>query len=598
MKKTISHLLAILFGLILISATCSPSATTVYSISASPLASFGSVTTPYTQPAAKMITITNTGMDAITLDPLPSPPTGYMFTATLSTLNLAPGQIATFSIRPLAGLAAGTYNASFVVKGSNGVSVTISPTFTVTSSGFTYSIVANPTALSFGSSAVEYSQPPAWTVYIYNTGTGPITLNPLPAVPNYGLVGPTSTNIPAGAMVSFTIRPYAGLGVGVYNPTVTVTTTNGLSVTIQPTFTVTEFEGAGVLGNPYIIDTRAKLARMRDLVNLNPGIYSTAHYLQTNAIDLDSYTNWTPIGTSSSNTFSGVYDGGGKTISNMRISGSDNNMGLFGRVVNGHIKNVRMMNVTIIATAATYSGAVVGQLGNGSDVVNCRVTGGGSISGGCAGGIVGIKLGSSAVENCYVSGSIDINGSRSGGVAGQQMTEGTIRNCYTTVTVSGNFYSGGIVGDNEGLIEYCYATGTLTVNNYYVGGVAAANYSDGTIRNCVALSKSITGNNINNVGRVVGFNSGGTLSNNFARAGMILTPNSFTNPSDDNRYTKQGEGIYPTEWSNWNITSGFWRTGSWWFNNMPWSSTVWQMGTNLPILQGFTGDTQNPAIVP
>ena len=104
---------------------------TEYSISASPSGpAFGTLQSPYTQPAAQTVTITNTSTGAITLNALPAV-ANYTLTALTST-NLAAGGTATFTIRPVAGLAAGTYNPTLNITGSNGVGVAVSPTFTVT----------------------------------------------------------------------------------------------------------------------------------------------------------------------------------------------------------------------------------------------------------------------------------------------------------------------------------------------------------------------------------------------------------------------------------------------------------------------------------
>jgi hypothetical protein len=111
--------------------------TPFYSLSASPLASFGSVTgTPYTQPAAQTVTITNTGTGPIILNQPGS--TNYNI-GTLSTRDLShTGDTATFTVQPKAGLAVGSYNETITINGSGGaamipVSTTVSASFTVNS---------------------------------------------------------------------------------------------------------------------------------------------------------------------------------------------------------------------------------------------------------------------------------------------------------------------------------------------------------------------------------------------------------------------------------------------------------------------------------
>ena len=711
MKKTISQLLAIPLGLFLISATCSPSATTVYSISASPLASFGSVTPPltYAQPAARTVTITNTGMGAITLDPLPSVPNYTL--STLSTNSLATnGATATFTIRPNAGLLAGTYNPTFVVKGSNGVSVTISPTFTVTSSALTYSISASPltpfgpaavgysalpsqtvtitntgtgavtlsdlpsvtnyvldaalfnknlaagatttftirpaTGLgvdtynptfnvtgsngvsatisptftvtaaltysitatpatpSFGTQAVGYAPLSPVTVYINNTGTGTVTLNPLPAIANYVLVGPTSTNIPAGSSVTFTIRPTTELGVGSYNPTFSVTGTHGESATINPSFVVREFMGSGLPGAPYIIDSEAKLARMRDLVNLGTGGYSSAYYRQAANLNMSSVSSWEPIGIEA-HPFRGIYDGYNYTISSLKINGTGNAGGLFGFVgdmgATIAIRNVRLTDVyisTSVSSSYTNVGGVVGVLTVGT-VENCRVLYGSITGVQRVGGIVGYAHSNAIVRNCFVSleSASYVTATHTAGLAGGIVGYnfgGSVLSCYATANVSG-VTAGGVVGasmvgvSSSGMMAYCYSTGTIfcTGTSGVGGGVVGNNNS--TVHFCVALNKSISGGSGDvRVGRVVGVNWG-TLEYNYGRQDMTCTPSY----PDIGHSSKDGANIDLSIAK----TEAFYRTASYWGGNVWNFTSIWIMGpTDLPTLRNL--GTQNPAIVP
>jgi len=104
-----------------------------YTINASPTSlSFGSLQTPYTQPAAQTVTITNTSTGVITL----TKPTASNFTiGTLSSTNLAPGAMATFTVQPKARLAVGNYNETITISGTNDASTTVNASFVVTSGG-------------------------------------------------------------------------------------------------------------------------------------------------------------------------------------------------------------------------------------------------------------------------------------------------------------------------------------------------------------------------------------------------------------------------------------------------------------------------------
>lgn len=112
-------------------ATCHVTVTqSAYSISADTTAlNFGSVYTGYAQPAAQTVTVENTGNQTLTLTQPAS--TGSFGVGSLSKSELAPGEKATFTVQPKAGLAVGTYSEDIAVSGSEGATVTITASFTV-----------------------------------------------------------------------------------------------------------------------------------------------------------------------------------------------------------------------------------------------------------------------------------------------------------------------------------------------------------------------------------------------------------------------------------------------------------------------------------
>lgn len=112
-------------------ATCKVTVTqSTYSISADTTAlNFGSVYTGYAQPAARTVTITNTGNQTQPLTLTAS--TGSFEVGTLTKTQLAAGEKATFTVQPKAGLAVGTYSENITVSGTGGATVTITASFTV-----------------------------------------------------------------------------------------------------------------------------------------------------------------------------------------------------------------------------------------------------------------------------------------------------------------------------------------------------------------------------------------------------------------------------------------------------------------------------------
>ena len=112
-------------------ASCKVTVTqSIYKISADTTAlDFGSACPGYTQPAAKTVTITNTGNQPLTLTQPAS--TSSFEVGTLSKTALAAGETVTFTVQPKAGLAAGTYSENITVSSSQSATVTIPASFAV-----------------------------------------------------------------------------------------------------------------------------------------------------------------------------------------------------------------------------------------------------------------------------------------------------------------------------------------------------------------------------------------------------------------------------------------------------------------------------------
>ena len=108
-----------------------------------------------------------------------------------------------------------------------------------------YSISADTTALDFGSVYTGYIQPAAQTVTITNTGNQSLTLNQ-PASTSSFVVGTLSTtSLPVNGTATFTVQPKAGLAVGTYSENITVSGTDGATVTIPASFTVKDSQEKG-----------------------------------------------------------------------------------------------------------------------------------------------------------------------------------------------------------------------------------------------------------------------------------------------------------------------------------------------------------------
>ena len=206
--------------------------------------------------------------------------------------------------------------------------------------------------------------------------------------------------------------------------------------------------------------------------------------LDTN-IDLTG-KDWTPIGTSFRNSYTGTFDGGGHTIKGLTVTTNDQFVGLFGSLGKaGTVKNVVMEGVQITNNHGSSQAGGVAGFSRGT-IENCSVSG--SVSGTVyVGGVVGAQWGGSITgcsSSATVKGTVDV-----GGVAGQTNSSATMTACYATGNVTleiasqNNIDVGGAVGFNGGSsVLACYATGNVTstgssTGNVYIGGFLGGNYA-------------------------------------------------------------------------------------------------------------------------
>ena len=206
--------------------------------------------------------------------------------------------------------------------------------------------------------------------------------------------------------------------------------------------------------------------------------------LDTN-IDLTG-KDWTPIGTSFRNKYTGTFDGGGHTIKGLTVTTNDQFVGLFGSIgYAGTVKNVMMEDVQITSNRSSgFAGGVAGY--SDGTIENCSVSG--SVSGTVyVGGVVGAQIDGSITgcsSSATVKGTVDV-----GGVVGQTNESATLTACYATGNVTieiapkKNIAGGGLVGMNAGSsLLACYATGNVTSTGsstgyVHIGGFLGDNYN-------------------------------------------------------------------------------------------------------------------------
>ena len=146
--------------------------------------------------------------------------------------------------------AVGEGEATITVKTTDGSNISDTCTVTVTQS--TYSISADTKALDFGSVYTGYTQPAAKTVTITNDGNQQVTVTPPTAndfviTAGTGFTDSTATLAPKGT-ATFTVQPKAGLSVGTYSENITVSGSEGATVTIPANFTVEQRDNTPYYG--------------------------------------------------------------------------------------------------------------------------------------------------------------------------------------------------------------------------------------------------------------------------------------------------------------------------------------------------------------
>ena len=251
--------------------------------------------------------------------------------------------------------------------------------------------------------------------------------------------------------------------------------------------------GNGTAADPYLIESLDNLRYLASKVNSVDNFSYDKHYLLTADITISNlqnpftqqlqYGTWddasntsdnfTAIG-NSAHPFIGTFDGGGHTISGIRIykggtESTDKLQGLFGCIFGGTVKNVTLADARITGyrNVGGIAGACIGT------VENCHVRDNVAIhavvaKAGYHGGVVG-GLTNGIVRNCTSAAQLTLGSEASGedygGIVGNSANS-TISGCLAVgVSIgSGVLFYGAIIGDNT---NYSVETNTLTNNYYY-----------------------------------------------------------------------------------------------------------------------------------
>ena len=282
-------------------------------------------------------------------------------------------------------------------------------------------------------------------------------------------------------------------------------TLNVKLISNQPPTGVT---GNGTEAEPFILKTADHLAWFRDYVNAGKTSACAKIADDVEVIDMSSVCHkadaekqvaelsWTPIG---SKKYQGTFDGNGKTIRNLFISSTSNEIGFFGCAADCRIKNITFDNAKVKGNDNSSTGILAGYAGS-CVIENIKTTG-----------------------NCSVEGNYD-----TGGIAGR--ANGNISNCENHAIVKGLHSVGGIVGicfDSENSITSCANYGEITGTEDFVGGIIGY-FGEGSLQNSTN-NGNITGDarvgnligyaNICNINNVLGI---GNITANYADCNGLI----------------------------------------------------------------------------
>ena len=270
-------------------------------------------------------------------------------------------------------------------------------------------------------------------------------------------------------------------------------------------------------GNSYTVINASNLASTYSMICLASQSFSlTGYYALSEDIDAGGQTI-TPIGTSSS-AFQGAFDGLGHTISNITITSSGSNIGLFGYTGSTSlIRNLGLSNVTV--SGNNNVGGLVGD--NYGTITGCSVSSAMiSATGNSLGGLAGANESGATISGCSSSGTVNRttgSGKHTGGLVG--WSQGTITDCASIGTVTSvTANTGGLVGWSQGTITDCTSFGTVTSLGANTGGLIGDNW--GTITGCSVSSATISATG-NSLGGLAGANESGATISGCSSSGTV-----------------------------------------------------------------------------
>ena len=302
-----------------------------------------------------------------------------------------------------------------------------------------------------------------------------------------------------GTFLGWSTNPHAKTEDNSYDAGKTVSVEKNKSLTLYAVWSPI-WAGSGAEAAPYEIPDVGKLTALQTQVNENGFSYTGKWFRLTNNIDLNNEL-WTPIGIDALHSFGGSLDGGGKTISGLKVETDRQWAGLFGSVRGTYGVPMTMRDLTLkngsvkfTSSGTSCSGGLVAAVEGETalelrNVVaeNLTVSGGRSGSGGLLG------RGRVAMTNCHNRGG-SVTGSYAGGLAGMgysNLQDHVLAGCTNSAKVVGKRTAGGMTGNEThsyGSYTDCTNNGSISATQGYASGIAAG----GSYERC-SNSGAVTG---------------------------------------------------------------------------------------------------------
>lgn len=238
-------------------------------------------------------------------------------------------------------------------------------------------------------------------------------------------------------------------------------------------------EGEGTAEDPYKITLSEQLVALATDVNNGTFTETEKYFALQGNLDLSNYPDWTPIG-STAHPFTGVFDGQGHTIRNLKIENNNPNdvkeWGLFGMVKDATIKNVRVDGSITLSNFGNMDdgekenfdgiGGIAGRCsGKENKFYGCHsnvtIQGTAELNFVEVGGIVGfVKEGKTTLVACSNTGKISVDSKNStvpvGGLIGSLRMTGdfTVHACYCNSEIHSTWNEKGETGALLSGFEY------------------------------------------------------------------------------------------------------------------------------------------------